>query len=200
MTYPIDPTSVEFAPFVGYFQSANPVADSQDLFVSNQGIAVRRWKDKAGTEFWDELLVPFSPVATYTDATAPLGGIGAQYPTYTAVDGGLVTVAVAPGTVSEDGAPNLVYTFTRNAASRGTLIINYSVTGTAVNGVDYETVGVAPQVAFEGNNLTCTVTINPTADVDVEANETVIVTILPNAGYTVGSPASATGTITNDDA
>lgn len=199
MAYPIDPTSADFAPFVGYFQSTNPVADTQDLYVSSQGIAVRRWKDKAGTEFWDELLVPFSPVATYTDATAPLGGVGAQYPTYTAADGGLVTVAVSPGTVNEDGVPNLVYTFTRNAASRGSLTVNYAVTGTATNGVDYATVGAGPQATFEGNALTTTVTINPTADANVEANETVIITITPNAAYTVGSPATATGTITNDD-
>lgn len=199
MAYPIDPTSATFAPFVGSFQSENPVADTQDLYVSSQGIAVRIWKDKAGVRFWDELLVPFSPVATYTDETAPLGGVGAQYPTFTAANGGSVTVAVAPSSVLEDGEPNLVFTFTRNSASRGSLTVNYTVTGTATNGVDYVTVGSFPQVTFEGNALTATVTIDPITDVLVEGNETVILTITPSGAYTVGSPAAATGTITNDD-
>jgi hypothetical protein len=202
MAYPINPNSAEFAPFVGSLQSNNPVADSDDLYVSAEGIAIRRWKNKAGTSFWDELLVPFSPQnpqSIYTDATAPLGGTGPQYPTYTAVNGGRVTVAVAPSSVTEDGATNLVYTFTRNSASQGTLIVNYSVSGTAVNGVDYETVGLGPQATFVDNALTTTVIINPIADPTAEVNETVIVTIQPNPAYTVGTPNSATGTITNDD-
>lgn len=203
MAYPIDPTSAEFAPFVGTYLTNNPVADSDDLYVSAEGIAIRRWKNRAGTRFWDELLFPFSPQdpeSVYTDSTAPLGGVGAQYPEYTAADGGLVTVSVAPSSVDEDGTPNLIFTFSRNAASRGTLTIFYSITGTAVNGVDYELLGPSFMISFEGNALTTTLNVNPIADVDVEADKTVIVTVLPNEAYTVGSPSSATGTITNDDA
>ncbi|MBP6176714.1 MAG: sortase, partial [Anaerolineales bacterium] len=46
---------------------------------------------------------------------------------------------------------------------------------------------------------TGTVTINPTTDATVEADETVIITIDAGTGYTVGTPSSATGTITNDE-
>lgn len=200
MAYPIDETSAAFVPFVGSMSSANPVADVDDIYVSNAGIAVRKWKNKAGTEYWDELLVPFSPQdpeGTYTDATAPLGGAGAQYPVYNTALGGLVTVA-ASADVAEDGAPNITFTFSRNANSTGVLEVNYAITGTATNGTDYATIGTS--VTFAEGASTATVIVNPTVDATVEPNETVILTIQASPSYTIGSPASATGTITNDDA
>ena len=42
-----------------------------------------------------------------------------------------VTVAVAPSSVEEDGAPNLVYTFTRNGVTAGALTVNFTINGTA---------------------------------------------------------------------
>ncbi|WP_271000117.1 hypothetical protein, partial [Listeria seeligeri] len=44
-----------------------------------------------------------------------------------------------------------------------------------------------------------TFNIVPVADTQVESDETVIFTVAAGAGYTVGAPASATGTIVNDD-
>lgn len=199
MAYPIDETSAAFVPFVGSMSSTNPVADVDDIYVSNAGIAIRRWKNKAGTEFWDELLVPFSPQdpeGVYTDATAPLGGTGAQYPVYNTALGGLVTVA-ASSPVAEDGAPNITFTFTRNSNSINELTVDYTITGTATNGVDYETIGTS--VTFAPGASTATVVVDPIADALVESNETVILTITPGPNYTVGVTNSATGTINNDD-
>ncbi|MEY4066032.1 MAG: hypothetical protein RIR26_2240, partial [Pseudomonadota bacterium] len=48
-----------------------------------------------------------------------------------------VTLALSPTSVSEDGATNLVYTFTRSAVSASALTVNYTVSGTAINGSDY---------------------------------------------------------------
>ena len=42
-------------------------------------------------------------------------------------------------------------------------------------------------------------TVDPSADITVEPDETVILTVTAGAGYNVGAPGSATGTITNDD-
>jgi hypothetical protein len=42
-------------------------------------------------------------------------------------------------------------------------------------------------------------TVGSFGDADLEPNETVILTVTAGAGYTVGSPISATGTILNDD-
>jgi hypothetical protein len=55
------------------------------------------------------------------------------------------------------------------------------------------------QVMFADGSTTTTVTIDPTADTTVEADETVILTVTAGAGYNTGSPSAATGTVTNDD-
>jgi hypothetical protein len=120
-----------------------------------------------------------------------------------------ISVAVSPASVAEDGATNLVYTFTRVGVTTNALTVNFSI---AVGGnnatfpVDYTQSGAstfAPPVgtvAFAPGNSTATVTVDPTADSIVEPDETVIFTVTSGTGYNVGSPSSATGTITNDDA
>lgn len=51
---------------------------------------------------------------------------------------------------------------------------------------------------MSGSN-TATVIVNPTGDATLEPDETVTLTITSGTGYDIGSPSSATGTITNDD-
>lgn len=55
------------------------VNEVDNLYLSNDGPAYRHYKDNARTEFWDELLFS-SDNANLVDPDAPLGGIGAQYP------------------------------------------------------------------------------------------------------------------------
>jgi hypothetical protein len=116
----------------------------------------------------------------------------------------VVTVAVTPSSVSEDGAGNLVYTFTRTDTT-GALTANFSVGGTASFSSDYSQSGAASfssstgTVNFTAGSATATVTIDPVVDTNVEADETAILTVTTGSGYSVGAPAAATGTITNDD-
>ena len=117
-----------------------------------------------------------------------------------------VSVAVSPGSVAEDGATNLVYTFTRNGVTSGALTVNFSVGGSAVfSQPDYTQTGAATYsdtsgtVVFGAGNSTATVTVNPSVDTTVEPDETVVLTVTSGAGYNVGSPSSASGTFTNDD-
>jgi hypothetical protein len=119
-----------------------------------------------------------------------------------------VTVAVSPATVAEDGATNLVYTFTRAGVTSSPLTVNFSVGGTATFGPspdDYTQTGATTfttssgSVTFGAGNSTATVTVNPETDSTVESDETVDITLTGGAGYNVGSPSSASGTITNDD-
>ena len=107
------------------------------------------------------------------------------------------TISVSPANVAEDGAPNLVYTVTLNQASFSALSVNYTIGGTATNGTDYATI-TSPLVIPAGST-TGTITVNPIADATIEANETVVLTLGAGAGYTVGVPNAATGTILNDD-
>jgi len=110
--------------------------------------------------------------------------------------------------VLEDGATNMVYTFTRVGLTASPLTVNFSVGGTAVfapPGGDYFATGAdtftatSGTITFLAGSSTATITVDPLGDADLEANETVILTVTAGAGYTVGSPNSATGTILNDD-
>ncbi|GCE61151.1 Calx-beta domain-containing protein [Microcystis aeruginosa] len=117
----------------------------------------------------------------------------------------IITLAVSPASVTEDGTPNLVYTFTRTTPTTSALTVNYTVGGTATFNTDYTQTGAASfttttgTVTFAANSTTATVTVNPTADTTVESNETVILTLAAGTGYTIGTPNAATGTINNDD-
>ena len=116
-----------------------------------------------------------------------------------------VSVAVSPAAVDEDGATNLVYTFTRSNTSGGALTANFSVGGDATFNTDYTQSGAnsfpsAGTVTFAAGQSTATVTIDPSTDITVESDETVILTITSGAGYNIASPSSATGTIAEDDA
>ena len=120
-----------------------------------------------------------------------------------------VSITVSPASVAEDGATNLVYTFTRNGVTTSSLTVNFSVGGTATFGAspnDYTESGAtsftssAGTVTFAPGSSTATVTVNPETDATIEPDETVVLTLASGAGYNASSPASATGTITNDDA
>jgi CSLREA domain-containing protein len=116
-----------------------------------------------------------------------------------------VTVAVSPSSVAEDGASNLIYTFTRTGVTSGALTVNFSVSGTAAFSTDYTQTDAATfgassgTVTFTAGSGTKTITIDPTSDTTIEASETAILTVSSGTGYNVGSPSAATGTITNDD-
>jgi uncharacterized protein YhjY with autotransporter beta-barrel domain len=108
-----------------------------------------------------------------------------------------VSIAVSPASVSEDGATNLVYTVTRSTSLATSTVVNLTTGGTATAGTDYT--GNVATVTIPAGATTATVTIDPTVDGTVEGNETVTLTVAAGTGYTVGAPASATGTILNDD-
>jgi hypothetical protein len=76
MTYPI-PTNAGAQSYLGYTSALNPVADRDDLYLSQQGITYRHFTRgrgvAAGVQFWDEVLVSTSNPAL-RDATAPVGG------------------------------------------------------------------------------------------------------------------------------
>ena len=120
-------------------------------------------------------------------------------------DDTVVTLTIAPSTVTEDGAGTLVYTFTRTGPTTSALTVNFNVAGTAAFGTDYAQAGAATFAASTGTvtiaagSATATVTLDPTADATVESDETTLLTLAAGAGYGIGTVAAVTGTITNDD-
>ena len=116
-----------------------------------------------------------------------------------------VSIAVAPASVAEDGVTNLVYTFTRTGVTSTPLTVNFTIGGTATFSTDYTQTGAATfvppngTVTFGAGNSTATVTVDPSADMTSEPDETVTLTLAAGTGYNVIEPSSATGTITDDD-
>jgi hypothetical protein len=111
-----------------------------------------------------------------------------------------ITIAILPTSITEDGAANLVYTFTRTGTTADALTVNYDITGTA-DSTDYigATPGTGKTITFAAGSSTATLTIDPTPDTTVEPDETVALTLASGTGYNVGTTNTAVGTITNDD-
>ncbi len=108
-----------------------------------------------------------------------------------------VSVAVSPAAVDEDGTAALVYTFTRTGETTAALPVSYEVSGSATSDSDFT--ALSGTVTIPIGQVSATVTVDPTDDTTVEPDETIILTVTDAAAYDVGTPAAATGTISNDD-
>ncbi|HEV2436620.1 MAG TPA: PKD domain-containing protein [Verrucomicrobiae bacterium] len=84
-----------------------------------------------------------------------------------------------------------VFSVTRSGSTSAALTVNYSLGGTAQNGVDYQT--LSGTVTIPAGSSTATVVVNPLRLLNVL--QTVVLTVSPESTYTVGSPNSATVTI-----
>ena len=122
-------------------------------------------------------------------ATAAIADAGICPPT--------VTVAATDAAAAEALSDPAVFTLTRTGLTSSPLTVNYTLTGTAVNGTDYTAVPLS--VVIPTGASTATVTITPIDDAVFDPNETVILTIAANAAYLVGAPSSATATILDNE-
>jgi hypothetical protein len=110
----------------------------------------------------------------------------------------VVTLAVTDGIATEGNpADTAVFTVSRTGNTASSLTVNYTAGGTATNGVDYQT--LTGSVVIAAGQSSAMITVTTIDDSLVEGNETVIVTLSANAAYTVGSPASGTVTIVDND-
>ena len=111
-----------------------------------------------------------------------------------------ITLTVTPVSAVEDSTTNLIYTFTRTGPTANALTVNYSIGGTA-DSSDYTgaTPGTAKTITFAAGSSTATLTIDPTADTTIEADETVALTLATGTGYTIGTASAVVGTISNDE-
>ncbi|MDQ6630426.1 MAG: hypothetical protein M3Y82_01555 [Verrucomicrobiota bacterium] len=75
--------------------------------------------------------------------------------------------------------------------------VNYTISGTATNGVDYVTLPTSRVITNGTTNVV--ISIVPINNSLLDTNRTVILTIAPGGGYAIGSSSNATVTIRNDD-
>lgn len=116
----------------------------------------------------------------------------------------VVSVSVSPGSVSESGVDNLVYTFSRTCPDIP-LVVNFAVSGSAAFGTDYTQTGAATYNNMAGTvNIgagvsSVDITVDPTDDMVDENDETLTITLAGGTGYTIGTSNEATGIINDDD-
>jgi subtilisin family serine protease/subtilase family serine protease len=108
-----------------------------------------------------------------------------------------ITVVASTPQAAEAGSTSGVFTFSRTGNPSGPLTVYYTVQGTASAGTDYQS--LSGQVTFQTGASTANVAVSSIDDAQYESNETVIITVLPNPGYFLGSPVTATITIVSDD-
>jgi hypothetical protein len=139
-----------------------------------------------------ELLRVWSPGGTTTATTRSDGTFSVDV-----VPVPEVSVTLTDADASEEGPDAITFTLTRTEDPSNPLTITYTLTGTAINGTDYETNALS--LTFGANESTATVTITPIDDSIPELGETVVLTISPGAGYLPGFPSSATTGIADNE-
>src|SRR5207244_3441258 len=77
------------------------------------------------------------------------------------------------------------------------LTVRYSLSGSAANGIDYQSLPTS--VTIPAGAASATVTVTPIDDSQTEGDETVVLTLSQDAAYDVGSANSATVTIHDND-
>jgi hypothetical protein len=108
-----------------------------------------------------------------------------------------VTVSATDANASETPGDAGTFTVTRTGSAVAALTVNFTLSGTAVNGSDYTTIASSVTIAAGASSAALIVT--PIDDTAVEGSETVILTLSVNANYSVGSPSSGTVTIADND-
>ncbi len=116
-------------------------------------------------------------------------------PSISFMAGEVTVAATTPGAVELGQVPG-VFTVSRPAtATNGLLRVNYTIGGSASNGVDYLT--LTNWVDLPDGAVSAAVTITPIMDWYLsEANENVQLTLTAGT-YAIGTPSNATVTITN---
>ena len=135
------------------------------------------------------------------------GSSASGTPTNLKVNGSAVTnppatpsLSIADKTVTEGntGTSTAGFTVTLSSASANPVTVNYATSnGTATAGADYTS--TSGTLTFAPGVTSQTVNVSILGDATSEANETFTVTLSNPTGATI-SKATATGTITNDDA
>ena len=86
---------------------------------------------------------------------------------------------------------------TRTGATTSALTVIYAISGTAKNGTDYTK--LRGQASIKRGASSVNVVIQPIDDTLHERDETAILTLSPNSGYTVGSPNTGTVVIHSNE-
>jgi hypothetical protein len=148
--------------------------------------------DDALSETTETVSLSLSPSPAYA-----VGSPGSAVVSITDNDPAVVSINATDDEASEAGADTGAFTVTRTGPVSSSLTVNYTITGTATNGVDY--VVISGSVVIASGSSSGTITITPVDDAIEESNETVTLTVVAGAGYVVGSNNADTVEIADND-
>jgi hypothetical protein len=141
---------------------------------------------------WDGLGEATESVTLQLGAGATNYRLGAQNTgSITIADGGdPVYVEVLGVENAVEGGTNGSFRFSLKGSAAGSVVVNYTVSGTATSGTDFT--ALPGTVTIPGNGVnTVDVSVVPTNDVLAEDLESITVTITPNAAYQVFLPSGS---------
>ena len=132
-------------------------------------------------------------------ASGPLGSSTTNRPGYIVVTNVLstVTIVASDAVAKESGNNPGVFTLNRTGDTAAPLTVNYAVSGSAAAGMDYA--ALPGTVTFPSKATNVSIRVTPIDDSLLECPETVIATLSSNSTYQVGSPASATVVIKDNE-
>jgi hypothetical protein len=106
----------------------------------------------------------------------------------------VVAVSVSIGEIPANGTDPAVFTFTRSGNLESALAINYSLSGTAIQQVDYRRIGgdVPVSIPIPAGASSATMSIVAVANPTATYPRTVVLTLSADAAYEIGSPNTAT--------
>jgi hypothetical protein len=108
-----------------------------------------------------------------------------------------VSVSVLDAAASETGPDTGAIRLTRTGSTAAALTVNFTVSGSATNGTDYQT--IATSKIIPAGSATADVTVTPIDDTSIEPTESVSITLSASAAYTVGTPSSGSVDIADND-
>ncbi len=150
----------------------------------------------------DDAVAEFTETAILTLASGPGYGIGSSAAaTVTILDNEPTEISIVPAQTEERllegySESKLGYQLVRKGLIGPALTVNLGYGGTATRGADFSgptTVALAAQAAE------ATFQITSLDDELFEGSETVVISVAAGTGYAIGSPATATATIIDDD-
>jgi len=108
-----------------------------------------------------------------------------------------VTVVATDANAAEADRDAGSFSIRRTGSAESALRVNYTFSGRAVNGTDYERLSGSVTIASGADSAT--IVVRPVDDTETEGAENVVLTIASDGSYNVGSPGSATVRIADDD-
>jgi Calx-beta domain len=109
----------------------------------------------------------------------------------------VVTIAAADANAAETPLDSGAFRVSRTGSTAAAMTVFFNVGGSATSGSDYAALGTS--VIIPAGSATADITVTPINDSEGEDPESVVATLSASGAYTVGSPSSATVTITSED-